>query len=91
MFKILDLIGKNDLRFIKYFDIYHNKTNINSNKMPVKTALKLFSLSYQVSMIGVTYKMYTTLEEIKDINKKYTHEVAQLMKENITLRSKKHK
>jgi len=58
-------------------------------KMPLKTAVKIFSLGYQVSMIGVTYKMYTTLQEIKDINKQYTAEVAQLMKENMSLRRKK--
>ena len=57
--------------------------------MPIKTALKIFSITYQVSMIGVTYKMYTTLQEIKDINKAYTTEVAKLMKENMALRSKK--
>ena len=57
--------------------------------MPIKTALKIFSLTYQVSMIGVTYKMYTTLQEINDINKAYTAEVAKLMKENMALRSKK--
>jgi hypothetical protein len=57
--------------------------------MPIKTALKIFSVTYQVSMIGVTYKMYTTLQEINDINKAYTAEVAKLMKENMALRSKK--
>jgi cell shape-determining protein MreC len=60
-----------------------------ADKMPMKTALKIFSFGYQISMIGVTYKMYTTLQEIKDINKQYTAEVAQLMKENMSLRSKK--
>jgi hypothetical protein len=56
--------------------------------MPMKTVLKILTVGYQVSMVGVTYKMYTTLEEMKNINKEYTIKVAQLMKENIALRRK---
>jgi len=54
----------------------------------MKTVLKILTVGYQVSMVGVTYKMYTTLEEMKNINKEYTIKVAQLMKENIALRRK---
>jgi len=47
--------------------------------MPLKTGLKIITVGYQIGMIANTYYMYTTMQELKEINKKYTVEVSKLM------------
>lgn len=59
--------------------------------MYFKKALKVVSLGYQVGMVVNTYYMYSTLQNIKEINKRYTEEVVNLMKQNTALKNKKYK
>jgi hypothetical protein len=59
--------------------------------MNYKTVFKVISIGYQVGMITNTYYMYSTLQDIKQINKRYTEEVVNLMKQNASLKNKKYK
>ena len=68
------LIGKNDLVIIYLLQYYNNKI-----KMAFKTGLRIITVGYQIGMIANTYYMYTTMTELKEINKKYTAEVSKLM------------
>jgi hypothetical protein len=47
--------------------------------MAFKTGMKIITAGYQIGMIANTYYMYTTMSELKEINKKYTAEVSKLM------------
>ena len=58
--------------------------------MAFKTGLKIISVGYQVGMVINTYYMYSTLQNIKEINKRYTEEVVNLMKQNTSLKNKKY-
>lgn len=73
--------------------IYYKYNNYLSIlfKMYFKKALKVVSLGYQVGMLANTYYMYSTLQNIKEINTRYTEEVINLMKQNTALKNKKYK
>jgi hypothetical protein len=47
--------------------------------MTLKTGMKIITFGYQIGMIANTYYMYTTMNELKEINKKYTAEVSNLI------------
>ena len=47
--------------------------------MAFKTGMKIITVGYQIGMIANTYYMYTTMSELKEINKKYTDEVRKLL------------
>jgi len=47
--------------------------------MPFKNGMKIITVGYQIGMIANTYYMYTTMKDLKEINKKYTAEVSKLM------------
>lgn len=53
--------------------------NYNKIRMAFKTGMKIITVGYQIGMIANTYYMYTTMSELKEINKKYTAEVSKLM------------